>query len=62
MGMFHAKCECCWDPLPCQCEKQRERDQRLSNSPDAERDRLLREQNKLLREIAQTLKESRSLS
>lgn len=26
MGMIHAKCEQCWDVIPCHCPEQRERE------------------------------------
>ena len=59
MGMFfHAKCENCWDPLPCGCPQQAERDasaaayaRNQAEERERKTHRLLKEQNALLREL-----------
>lgn len=57
MGFYHAKCEQCWDAIPCNCFKQKERDaystgtaQQTLVSEQKETNKLLREQNELLKE------------
>lgn len=59
MGILSAKCPQCWDSIPCGCAEQGERD-RSARDQEAyrqttavqETNRLLREQNELLRRIA----------
>jgi hypothetical protein len=60
MGMIHTKCPQCWDPLPCGCSVQTERDETAAANAKYQRDRtakeLLEEQketNRLLRQIAE---------
>jgi hypothetical protein len=58
MGMIHSKCPQCWDPIPCGCPEQKERDRPgLSRStPEIEKVvDLLKETNKLLREQTKIL-------
>jgi len=54
MGMIHAKCPECWDPLPCSCQtgnSQRPQASPMTDGLLAEQNKLLAEQNKLLREL-----------
>lgn len=37
MASLHAKCEQCWDPIPCHCAAQSERDQAARVTPTAPR-------------------------
>lgn len=58
MGMFFkAKCENCWDSIPCACPRQRERDDEARSYQVDETNRLLREQNQLIREQNALLKQ-----
>lgn len=52
MGWIKAKCEQCWDSIPCGCDKQKDRDNVVRNAPTEETNRLLRRQNELLEQLA----------
>ena len=58
MGFLHAKCEQCWDSIPCGCDRQKERDASTVVSQRESTDNLLRKQNKLLREIRDSVRSS----
>lgn len=49
MGILSAKCPNCWDPIPCNCDAEKERS--YGRSPAEIQNELLREQNELLREL-----------
>lgn len=61
MGFLHAKCEQCWDPLPCSCDLQRERDAAVRSNIEYAARKLATETNELLREQNRLIAEQNAL-
>ena len=59
MGFLHSKCPSCWDPIPCACGEQTERDAAVKSSRMEETNRLLQEQNALLHDIRDSIRGSK---
>ncbi len=59
MGILSAKCPDCWDPLPCGCDAEKAREKSAAayaaNQASHRQEELLREQNELLKRIADSL-------
>lgn len=60
MGWYKAKCNNCWDSIPCNCPAQQGRETSINTATQQklaeEHNRLLREQNELLRQLIQRRK------
>lgn len=61
MGVLRAKCDQCWDTIPCVCPAQQGRDHAATVAVGVEMNRLLQEQNDLLREQNLLLQSKRQL-
>ena len=58
MGMFfHAKCDYCYDPIPCHCEEQQKRDWAGHVAALRETQRRIEEQTRIIEEQTRLIAE-----